>query len=118
MVEVDGDRGPVVEPERPSAAAGADGEELVGAESLAGHRLAPRDSGKLSELLERIDAHVRVGADAERDAALGQAADGSEPVTEIGLGRRTQADSRPDPGDKVKLVIVRVRGVNDRRPRG
>ena len=32
--------------------------------------LPPADALELAQLLERVDSHVRVGADAERDAAM------------------------------------------------
>ena len=53
------------------------------------------DPVELTQLLERVDAHVRVGADAEPDAAVQEPLDRQEAVAEIRLGRRARADARP-----------------------
>ena len=78
--------------------------------------LPPRDALELAELLERIDADVRVGADAERDAAMADTHDGQEPVSEIRLGGRAGADRGAAVAEQVELGAVGVRRVDDRRP--
>ena len=48
-------------------------QQLVGREDAAAAVLTPRDALELAQLLERVDPHVRVGADAERDPAVADA---------------------------------------------
>ena len=88
-----------------------------GAIDVAAQRPAARDAFQLSQLLERVDPDVRVGADAEADAALADALDGEEAVPEVGLGRRAGADAGARLGDEVELAIVRMRGMDDRGSR-
>ncbi len=107
---------PRVEPERRGADVRADLPELVGREHAAAALLPPRDALELAELLERIDADVRVGADAERDAAMADTHDGEEPVSEIRLGGRAGADTRPAVAEQVELDAVGVCRVDDGRP--
>ena len=52
--------------------------------------LPARDALELAQLLERVDAHVRVGADAEPDPAMADARDRQEAVAEVRLGRRAR----------------------------
>ena len=79
-------------------------------------RLAPCDALELAKLLERVDADVRVGADRDRDTPLEQRRAGGEAVSEIGLGRRAEADRAAVRGEEVELGVVRVGAVHDRRP--
>src|SRR5207302_6075349 len=69
------------------------------------------------KLLERIDSHVRVRADADPDRPRADALDGEESVAEVGLRRRARAHARTRACEEVQLVAVRVRRVDDRRPR-
>ena len=80
-------------------------------------RLAAGDSLELAQLLERVDPHVRVRADADADPALDGRSDGQETVAEVRLGRRAGADARARLREEVELGVGGVRGVHDRRPR-
>src|SRR3712207_8238066 len=53
---------------------------LFRSDHVAPARLPARGSLQLAELLERVDAHVRVGADAEPDPPVADAVDGDEAV--------------------------------------
>jgi CDP-diacylglycerol--glycerol-3-phosphate 3-phosphatidyltransferase len=117
MAKVDRDVRPRLEPERTATADSADREQVVDPEDVAPPGLAPRDPVELAQLLERIDAHVRVGADAELDAAVEDALDGEKAVAEVRLRRRAGADTRSGRREQVELVPVRVRRVDDRRAR-
>ena len=70
-----------------------------------------------AELLERVDAHVRVGADADLDPSLEQAPDRREAVAEIGLRRRADADPRAGARRSGRAPVARVRRVDDGRAR-
>src|SRR5205823_12031000 len=74
-----------------------------------------RDSFELAELLERVDAHVRVRADADPDAALADAVDRREAVAEVRLCCRAHTDARACVADQVELSVRRVRRVDDGR---
>ena len=89
--------------------------ELVGREHAPAPGLTSRDALELAELLERVDAHVRVRADADRDAASADALGRKEAVAEVGLGRRARADRRRRSGEEIELGAVRVRRMDDRR---
>src|SRR6185437_5159075 len=80
-------------------------------------RLAPRDAVELTQLLERVDAHVRVRADAESDSAVEEPLDREEAVAEVRLGRRADADARAGGREQVELVSVGVRCMHDGRAR-
>jgi len=67
---VDLDVGPLLEPERARAFVGAEAEERVGRQHVSAAGLAAGDPVQLAQLLERVDADVRVGADAESDPAM------------------------------------------------
>ena len=71
----------------------------------------------LAGLLERIQAHVGVGAERHRHAALPQLGGGQEAVAEVGLGRRARAHRRAGLGQQVELARRDVRGVHDGRGR-
>ena len=70
---------------------------------------------ELPQLLEWVDAHVRVRADADPDPALAEPLEGRESISEVGFGGGTDADTGARRGKQVELVVVGVRGVNDRR---
>ena len=75
--EVDVDLRPGLEPQRASADLAAERVQLVRGEHAAPPGLPPRDALELAELLERVDADVRVRADADRDRrACGRARQG------------------------------------------
>src|SRR5207344_2993815 len=118
MPEVDLDLRPLVEAQRPRADVSAERVQLVGREHAASLRLAARDPLELAELLEGVDADVRVGADAERYRAPPNALGGQEAVAEVRLGGRTGADRRPGRRNEVELGAVGVGGVHDRRAAG
>ena len=74
---------------------------------------AAGDSFELPQFLERIDADVRVRADAQPDAALAHRLDAEEAVAEVRLGRRADADPGAAVGHQVELGVVGVCGVDD-----
>src|SRR5439155_1337736 len=78
VVEVDVRVGPRLEPERGRPLVGAAAEQHVGRDHPALPGLAARDAFELAQLLERVDAHVRVRADADGDPAVNDARDGRE----------------------------------------
>jgi CDP-diacylglycerol--glycerol-3-phosphate 3-phosphatidyltransferase len=80
--------------------------------------LAASDPIELAELLLRVDADVRVRADAQFDAAVEEAFDGDEAVGEIRLRRRACADAGAGSREEVELLAVRMRRVYDGRARG
>ncbi len=108
--------GPGVDPERARAVSPADLPQLVRREDPARAALAPGDPLELAQLLERVDPHVRVRADAERDPAMVHANRREEAVAEVGLGRRAGADRRACVAKQVELGAVRVRRMHDGRP--
>ena len=116
MVRVDLDRGPLLELQGSRSLGRPDLEQLRGRQDPAAARLATCDPLELPELLEWVDPHVRVRADAERDRAVENLGDAQEAVAEIGLGRRAGADARSGGSEQVELVVVRMRGVDDGRP--
>ncbi len=67
---------------------------------------------KLAKLRRRIDQHVGIGADTERPARLQEQPAVEHAVTEIGLGDRAQADRRAARGERRRLRIRHVRGVD------
>src|SRR4029079_18476247 len=80
-------------------------------------RLAPCDAVELTQLLERVDAHVRVRADAEPDASVKEPLDREEAVAEVRLRRRAGADARAGRREQVELAPVGVRCMHDGRAR-
>src|SRR5439155_19786841 len=115
MGEINLDVVPLLESERAGALVRAEAEQGLGRDHVAASALAARDPFELPQLLERVDAHVRVRADADADAALADALDRQESVTEVRLGRRAGADARAGAGDQVELRAVGMRGMHDRR---
>jgi CDP-diacylglycerol--glycerol-3-phosphate 3-phosphatidyltransferase len=117
MPEVDLDVGPRVQVECRCAFDRSDAKELLGRDDIAPKLLPARRAFELAELLERVDAHVRVRADAERNPPGAQPFHRNEPVAEVGLRGRTHADAGARLREEVELVVVRVGSVDDRRPR-
>ena len=117
MVEVDLDRFPLVEPERGGTSARADLQEALDGDHVAAKLLPAGRALDLPQLLQRVDPHVRVGPDAERDLAREQALERREPVAEVRLGRGAEAHARAGLGEEVELAFVGVRPVDDRRAR-
>jgi CDP-diacylglycerol--glycerol-3-phosphate 3-phosphatidyltransferase len=115
MPEIDVDVVPLLEPERAGAFVGTEAQEALRRDHVAAAALPARDPFELAQLLQRIDANVRVGADAQPDAPLAHPLDREEAVAEVRLGRRAGADARARRGDQVELGAVGVRGVDDRR---
>src|SRR5512133_1509058 len=115
MPEIDLDGVPLLEPERAGAFVGTEAQEALRRDHVAAAALPARDPFELAQLLQRIDANVRVGADAQADAPLAHPLDREEAVAEVRLGRRAGADARARSGDQVELGAVGVRGVDDRR---
>src|SRR5205823_13463034 len=102
--DVDGDGRPRVDAERPRAFVGADREQRVDGEHVAPAGLAPRDAVQLAQLLERVDAHVRVRADAQADPAAEKPLHRQEAVAEIRLGRRARTHTRAGLAEQVELA--------------
>src|SRR5947207_12598711 len=115
MDEVDLDVVPLLEAERARSFVRAEAEQRLGRDHIAAAALAACDPLELAQLLERIDADIRVGADADADAALAHPLDGQKAVSEVRLRRRTRADARTGLRDQVELGAVGVRGVHDSR---
>ena len=90
-------------------------DQLLGREDAAAAGLTAGDALELAQLLERVDADVRVGSDAERDRPVPDALGREEPVAEVCLGRRAGADRRAGRGKEVELGAVRVRRVDHGR---
>ena len=85
VFEVHLDVRPVLEPERSGALVGAVAEEGSRRKDVALLGSPSGDPLQLPELLERIDSHVRVRPDAERDAALLDSLDREKAVAEAGV---------------------------------
>ena len=68
--EVDLDLRPLLEPERRRTLVRSNRQESVDRHDVAAPGLPPRDSVELAQLLERVYASVRVGADAHPDASV------------------------------------------------
>ena len=76
MGEIDQDVVPLLEAERACTLVGAEAEKRLRGDDVSPAHLTSRDSLELAQLLERIDADVRVGADADADVARADALDG------------------------------------------
>src|SRR6266487_103156 len=116
VLEVDLDFVPRLETERRCALVGAEAEQRVDRDDVATTGAPARDSFELSQLFERVDPDVRVGADADADSAVAELSDRCEAVAEVRLRRRADADSGTGFGDQIELVRIRVGGVDDCRP--
>ncbi len=75
--------------------------------------LAPGDAFHLAQLFERVDANVRVRADAERNPAMLDPRRREEAIRKIGLGRGAGADGRSALREQVELGTVGMRRVHD-----
>jgi CDP-diacylglycerol--glycerol-3-phosphate 3-phosphatidyltransferase len=117
MVEVDLDIGPPLETECRGPLVGAAAEERRHGKDVAPAGAAAGDALELAELLERIDPHVRVRADADPDAAPANLLRGHEAVPEVRLGGRADADTRARLGQEVEFMGIGMRCVDDRRVR-
>ena len=116
VLQVDLDVRPRIDADRTGALLGAEAQELDCREHAAATRLAACDPLELAELLERIDAHVRVRSDAEGNRPRADPFSRKEAVSEIGLGRRARADDASARGEQIKLGTVRMRRVDDGGP--
>src|SRR5712692_1409858 len=103
MREVRVDVTPGVEAERNGAVDRADREQLRERDDVPAAGLPARDPLELAELLQGIDAHVGVGTDRDRDAALEQALDRREAVAEVRFGRGAEANTGTGVGQQVEL---------------
>jgi hypothetical protein len=115
VVEVDARFRPRVEAESVGSPLRADGQKRPDGEDASLPCLAATNALELAELFERIDADVRVGADAQRDASVGRPREREEAVSEVRLRRRAHADARPGVTEQIELGPVCVRRVHDRR---
>ena len=117
MARVDDRVGPRLEAERGGTFVRAEREQRIDRDDATLAGLAARDAFELAQLFERVDAHVRVGADAHADPPMAHPCDRQEAVAEVRLGRRADADARARVAEQVELAAVCMRGVHDRRPR-
>jgi hypothetical protein len=76
MREIHEDVVPLLEAERACTLVGSEAEKRLRRDDVSPARLTSRDSLELAQLLERIDADIRIGADADADAARADALDG------------------------------------------
>src|SRR5919201_3238645 len=104
VVDVHLDVVPALEPERPGSLVRAEAEERVDGDDVAPPGLAPRDPLELAKLLERVDAHVGIRADAHPDCADAQLAHGNEAVAEVRFRRRAHAHARAGVAEQVELA--------------
>ena len=117
VLEIDLDVRPDLEPERRCTFAGAAGEKRLEGEDVPAQRPAARDAFQLAQLLQWVDADIRIGADAQAELAFANALDGQEAVAEVRLRRRAGTNPCSRFGQQVELPVVRVRRVDDRRAR-
>src|SRR6478735_3034076 len=75
-IEADQHVVPLLEAERACTFVGAEAEQRLRGDDASPAGLTSRDSLELSQFLERIDADVRVGADADADGPRADALDG------------------------------------------
>jgi len=115
MPEIDLDVVPLLEPKCASALVGAEAEECLVRDHVPAARLAARDALELAQLLERIDPHVGVRADADADPARADALDWEEAVAEVRFRRWAGADACACACHEVELAAVCMRRVHDRR---
>src|SRR3954465_11367242 len=115
MVQVDLDVVPLLEAEGAGAFVGTEAEQRVGGDDVAAATLPPCNPLELTQLLERIDAHVGVGADAQADVALADSFHRKEAVAEVRLSRRARTEARSGLRDEIELRAVGMRGVHDGR---
>ena len=106
MLEVDLGVRPFVETECRGSFVGADPEQRVGRDDVPAQSEPARDPLQLSEFLERVDAHVRVRADADGDAALEDTLDREVAVAKIRLGCGADADARAALREEIELRVV------------
>src|SRR5690348_14263632 len=117
MLGVDRDFGPLVESERGGAFVRPEAEQGSGGDDVPPACAAPRDPFDLPQLFQRVDADVRVGADADPDPALAKLLDRREAAAQVRLGGWAEASPRSRFRDEIELVVVRVRRVDDGRSR-
>jgi CDP-diacylglycerol---glycerol-3-phosphate 3-phosphatidyltransferase len=115
MAEVYLDVRPGLEPEGGGSVLRPDSEQLFGGDDVSPQLLSPGGAFELPQLFERVDPHVRVGADAERDPVGTESFHRHEPVAEICLRRRAEADPCPSFREEAELPVVCVSPVDDRR---
>src|SRR5690349_19900066 len=92
---------PLLEAKGGGAFVGAEAEQARDRNDVAPARPALGDPFQLTQLLERVDQLVRLGADADADPALAELLHRREAVAEVGLRRRTDADARARLGEQV-----------------
>jgi hypothetical protein len=115
MLKIDLDVVPPFDAERAGALVGAITQQRRRGQHVPPSRLPARDPFELSQLLERVDANVRVRSDADPDRALADTLDGQEAVAEVRLRRRARADAGACLREQVELVPVCVSRVYDGR---
>jgi CDP-diacylglycerol--glycerol-3-phosphate 3-phosphatidyltransferase len=115
MRDVHGDIRPRGEPDRLRALRRADREQIVHGEHVAATGLPACDPVEFAQLLQRVDADVRVGTDAEPDPAMKQPLDRQEAVAEVRLCGRTSTDARAGGPEQVELPAVGMGRVDDSR---
>ena len=80
------------------------------APALAGHEPFVKLNG--ARLLKRLDDRVRVAPEREHGAGSSQPRRRSDPVSEIALGRRAQAATRPGTAERGRVGVGDVGGVD------
>src|SRR4029450_6678141 len=103
MLEIDGDLPPRLEPERGAPLVCPKAEQRVRRDDVAAAGAPPGDAFQLAQFLERVDADIRVGADADPDPPLAQLLHRREAVAEVGLGCQAEAESRAGVGEPLAL---------------
>src|SRR6185295_4972346 len=117
MAEVGLDPRPLAQSERFRPLGRSDLVELGDRDDVSPELLAARHAFELAQLLQRVEAHVRVRADAERDPMLADPRDREEAVAEIRLGQGTDADACAGARKERELALVGMRPVDDGRVR-
>src|SRR5215218_1835965 len=117
MLRVDLDLRPTLESECRGTFVRTEAQKRLGIADLASTCRASSRRLQLAELFQRVDSDIRVRAGADRDPTLTQALDGCKAVSEVGLGCGGEADAGARGGQQVELVVVGVRGMDDRRSR-
>src|SRR3954453_13136063 len=106
MLEVYLDIRPPVESQGCGALVRAEAQERRDRHDVALPCAAPGDAFQLAQLFERVDAHVRVRADAEPDPALAELLHRPEAVAEVSFGRGTEAAARSGIFEQVDVPRV------------
>src|SRR6476646_5055623 len=117
MLEIHVDAGPALEPESRGPFVRAKTEEGRKSDHIAPPLATAGDALQLPQLLERVDAHIRVRADADADPACAELQHRREAVAEVRLRGRADAHPGASVGEEVELARIGMGRVHDRRAR-